>query len=138
MNRIEPYSLGLGNAGDCRDATKALNAGIRAVMQLAIDEPLAHFPRETIVIRIPLYDGSGNSADDLRLAVTTLEHLLRTNVPTLVCCSAGMSRTPAIAAFALARIEARTPQDSLERLRVHVATDVSATLWQELLACFGS
>jgi protein-tyrosine phosphatase len=134
MNRIEPHTLWLGNARDCRDATKVLDAGIHAVLQLAIEEPLAQFPRETIVIRIPLYDGPGNSAAALRLAVGSLEQLLRTGVATLLCCSMGMSRTPAIAAVALARIEGRDPRESLERLSRTVRTDVSPVFWQELLA----
>ena len=37
----------------------------------------------------------------------------------------GMSRAPAIAAFALARIEQRSPAESLEQIRSRHGTDVS-------------
>jgi hypothetical protein len=32
MIKIEPYLLWLGHAGDCRDATRILDAGIEAVV----------------------------------------------------------------------------------------------------------
>lgn len=138
MHQISPYSLWLGNAGDCRDTAKVLNAGIRAVVQLAIEEPLAQFPRETIVIRIPLYDGAGNSAEDLRLAVATLESLIRTSTPTLLCCSMGMSRTPAIAALVIARVGSCDPYVALEQLAKIIRTDVSPAFWDELLATYAT
>ena len=136
MIQLEPYLLWICNAGDCRDATKVLEAGIRAVVQLAIEEPPTQFPRDVIVVRIPLLDGSDNSLDTLRLAVTTLQHLLTTKVPTLLCCSAGMSRSPAVAACALARINGRAPTESLAQIQSRLGTDISPRLWQDLLACF--
>ena len=135
MIQIEPHLLWLGHAGDCRDAIKIMDAGIEAVVQLAIEEPPAQMPREIVFVRIPLHDGSDNSPDTLRFAVKTVEHLLASNVRTLLCCSAGMSRSPAIAAFALARINGQTPTESLEQVRRHRGTDVSPKLWQDLLAC---
>ena len=135
MIQVEPHLLWLGHAGDCRDAAKVLDAGIRAVVQLAIEEPPAHFPRDIIYVRIPLHDGANNSADDLRLAINTVEQLLSSKIPMLLCCGAGMSRSPAIAACALARIEGQSPTECLQRIQSLHGTDVSVTLWQDLLAC---
>ncbi|MEX2139469.1 MAG: dual specificity protein phosphatase [Pirellulales bacterium] len=135
MIRIEPFLLWLGHAGDCRDRERILEAGIDAVVQLAIEEPPVVLPREIVFVRIPLYDGSGNSPDVLRLAVKTVEHLLAAKVPTLLCCSGGMSRSPAIAAFAIARSSGQSPAQSLEHVRGWHGTDVSPALWQDLLAC---
>ena len=75
MIQIAPYALWLGHAGDCRDLAKVLLTGIRAVVQLAMEEPTVQFTRDMISLRIPLNDGAGNSAGDLRLAVTTVEQL---------------------------------------------------------------
>ena len=135
MIRIEPYSLWLGHAGDCRETAKVLDAGVQAVVQLAIEESPAQFPRDIIFIRIPLLDGSDNSRDALRLAINVVGHLLSAGVPTLLCCSAGMSRSPAVAACAIARIEKRTPLDALDQIRNHIGTDISPGLWRELIAC---
>jgi protein-tyrosine phosphatase len=135
MIQIEPFPLWLGHAGDCHDATKILDAGIEAVVQLALEEPPAQLPREIIFVRVPLYDGSGNSPETLRFAVKTVEHFLASKVPALLCCSGGMSRSPVIAAMALARITGQTPADSLEQIRRHHGTDVSPNLWHDLLAC---
>jgi hypothetical protein len=134
MIQIEPFLLWLGHAGDCRDAARILVAGIEAVVQLAIEEPSVVLPREIIFVRIPLYDGSGNNADTLRFAVRTVEDFLAAKVPTLLCCSGGMSRSPAIAAFALARTNGQTPAQSLEQVRGRHGTDISPALWQDLLA----
>src|ERR1051325_8186808 len=120
MIQIEPYSLWLGHAGDCRETAKVLDAGIQAVVQLAIEEPPAQFPRDIIFIRIPLLDGSGNPPEALRLVITVVQHLLSTAVPILLCCSAGMSRSPAVAACAVARIENRTPLECLNQIRNHI------------------
>lgn len=135
MIQIEPHSLWLGHAGDCRDATTVLGAGIRAVVQLAIEEPPAQFPREIIFARIPLHDGSDNTADSLRLAITTVHHLLVARIPTLLCCSAGLRRSPAIAACVLARISGQTPTESLARIQILFSTDISPALWRDLMAC---
>jgi protein-tyrosine phosphatase len=133
--RIEPYSLWLGHAGDGRDVARVLDTGIEAVVQLAAEESLATFPRDVILLRIPLYDGSGNSRATLRLAVSIVEQLLASRIATLLCCGAGMSRSPAIAACALARLERIRPEESLEGLRSQGPTDISPGLWRELLAC---
>lgn len=135
MIRIEPHSLWLGNAGDCRDAAKLLDAGIQAVVQLAIEEAPARFTREVICLRIPLNDGSENAEATLRLAIHTVEELLRSNIPTIVCCGGGMSRSPAVAACALARLNHELPEHTLAHLQGHVHTDVSPQLWHDLLAC---
>lgn len=134
MIRIEPYSLWLGHAGDCRDVTRALELGIEAVVQLAREEAPVQYPRDIAQFRIPLLDGAENSPALLRLAIETVEHLIRARIPTLVCCGAGMSRTPAIAAAALSRIEGQSPAESLEHVHHHLGTDITPTLWHDVVA----
>ena len=43
------------------------------------------------------------------LAIATLANLIRRRSPTLVCCGAGMSRAPAVAAAALSVASRETP-----------------------------
>jgi protein-tyrosine phosphatase len=74
-------------------------------------------------------DNEGNPAWLLRAAVEAVTGLLKAGVPTLVACSAGASRSPAIAAVALARWKRLSPADGLKVVGVG---DVSVTLWREL------
>src|SRR5207247_693921 len=98
MRQVLPHSLWLGHAGDGRDFRLILDTGIQAVVQLAAEEPALQLPRELIYCRFPLVDGPGNDAKLLYLATATVASLLERSLPVLVCCGAGMSRSPAIAA----------------------------------------
>lgn len=137
MRQVEPYLLWLGHAGSARDIASIHSAGIQAVVQLALEEPPVVFSRELLSFRIPLNDGSGNSASHLRLAVEVVASLMASSIPTLVCCGAGMSRTPSIAACAIARLENRNPIACLESLSLLAKTDVSPILWSELITALG-
>lgn len=137
MDCISANQLWLGHAGDGCDALAIYEKGIEAVMQLAAEEPAAVLPREIASFRIPLLDGGGNDYRRLRTAVWLLSELLLAEVPTLVCCSAGASRSPAIAAFSLARLRNQSPKEALKFIREQRPTDVSPGLWNELLTCFG-
>ena len=102
MRRVADRSIWIGNAGDLRDARPILDAGIEAVVELADSEPLAILPRELVRFRFPLSDGGDNPAWLLRLAAESIAALLRAGVPTLICCSAGMSRSVCAAAAGVA------------------------------------
>ncbi len=132
MTRIEPYTLWLGHEGDGRDFRRLFGAGIQAVVQLAIEVAPLHPPREMAYLRFPLYDGAGNDPDLLALAVGTLARLLRNGTPTLVCCGAGMRRTPAVAAVALAHLDGQSPEECLERIAWQHPTDVSPAFWEDV------
>ncbi len=133
MDRIKPFPLWLGHAGDCQDIARLSDLGIEAVVQLAVEEPQAPLPRDILLVRVPLLDGTGNRAALLRLAVQSVAGLLKDRIPTLVCCSAGASRSPAIAACALAIIQKKSPAECLELVYDFRKTDVSPGLWQDLL-----
>lgn len=134
MRPIPPYSLWLGHAGHVRDLRKVLAAGIVALVDLALDEPMASLTRELVYCRFPLVDGPGNPPWLLRLAITTTASLLRANLPTLVFCGVGMSRSPAIAAAALALVSGQEPEECLLQVMQGGSGDVSPGLWQELIA----
>ena len=107
MRPVAGRPLWLGNAGDLRDPRPILDAGIEAVVELADSEPLAVLPRELVRCRFPLSDGGDNPAWLLRLAAESVAALLRAGVPTLICCSAGMSRSVCTAAAGVALVEVR-------------------------------
>ena len=134
MRVIEPYLLWIGNAGDVWRVADLMDAGIRAVVDLATNEPIAALPREIVYCRFPLFDGADNERWLLRAASDTISELLRANVPTLVACSAGMSRSPALAAAAIAKLSGRDPNECLLACVASGPGDVSPALWNDVVA----
>ncbi|WP_165226970.1 protein-tyrosine phosphatase family protein [Aquisphaera insulae] len=132
MRRIAGYPLWLGHAGDARDVAGLHEAGLGAVVELAIDEPPASLPRDMIHARFPLIDGAGNPPWLLRAAVELVVLLLRADVPTLVCCGAGLSRTPAVAGVAIALVRGCSPEDGLAIVTRNGPADIAPGLWTEL------
>lgn len=132
MRQISPFALWLGHVGDTRDWRAVFDVGVQAIVDLAGNEPPATPPRELIYCRFPLVDGAGNSAQLLDAAVATLEHFLRTNIPVLVYCSAGLSRSPAVTAAALARKTGQSLDESLAVVQRSGPADVSPGLWASL------
>lgn len=133
MRAVSSYSLWIGNAGDMRRVADLIDLGVAAVVDLAANEPVAVLPREIVYCRFPLLDGAGNERWMLRAAIETISGLLRDNVPTLVACSAGMSRSPALAAAAIARIEGRDPNECLMECVEGGPADVSPLLWRDVV-----
>jgi protein-tyrosine phosphatase len=137
MRQITPYPFWVGHIGDAADLRKLLDAGVTALVDLALNEAPPHPPRDLIYCRFPLVDGSGNAPALLRLAVRTTAMLLHDRTPTLVFCGTGMSRSPAVAAAALATFGGRPPAACLEQVAEGRPHDVSPGLWQDILgACF--
>ncbi|MFO0896334.1 MAG: dual specificity protein phosphatase [Pirellulales bacterium] len=132
MRRVPGSLLWIGHAGDGRDAQHLLAEGIEAVVQLAAEEPPLTLPRELVVCRIPLLDGADNDRERLQFAVRTVGWLLAGEVPTLVCCSAGLSRSPAVVAAALGRQRSCDPERCLGELAAEGPLDVSPGLWMQL------
>jgi protein-tyrosine phosphatase len=133
VRQVTPSWLWLGHAGDARAFPAILDAGIQALVQLALEEPALQPPRELLYCRLPLLDGAGNREDTLFLAIRTVADLLRRRVPTLVCCGAGMSRAPAVAAAALALVEQAPPEECLQRITEQHPADVTPGLWNDVL-----
>src|SRR5262245_5235089 len=132
MRQLLPHPLWLGHAGDGRDFRSILLAEIHAVVQLAAEEPPLPLPRELIYCRFPLVDGPGNEPNMLYVRMTTVANLLEKSVPTLLCCGAGMSRSPAIAAAALALVYQQNLEETLKQAVVHHPADVAPGLWQQV------
>lgn len=109
-----------------------LGCGIAAVIDLAMEEPPIQFPRDIVYCRFPLIDGAGNQPTILRAAIETVASFMTSGTPTLVVCGAGMSRSPAIVAAALATGERITLADALARLTAGQPHDVSPGLLQDI------
>lgn len=137
MRQIDELSLWIGTARDARDIKCVLDQGIKAIIDLAVEELPIHPTRDLVCLRFPLLDGTGNPGWLLRAVLTTVECLIRERIPTLVACAGGMSRSPAVASVVAARFVGIEPMDVLVSLRNHGPIDVSPTLWQELLAIRG-
>lgn len=121
--------LFVGDALDARDAKVLFDHEIRAVVDVAANEPAAQLPREIIYCRFPLLDGDGNSPEMLQMAVSTAVRLIKHKFRTLVACSAGMSRSPAIAAMALAQLTGDSEDECLKKITERGPHDVSPLLW---------
>lgn len=130
MRAIVPGRLWIGNAGDGRDAGRLLEAGVGAVLNVAVEEPTPALPRSLVYCHFPVVDGAPDDSGILDVAIQTLVSLLKSRVPTLVFCGAGMSRSPAIVAAALAILEGASPEDTLRRVVLGQPHDVSPALWQ--------
>lgn len=82
-----------------------------------------------------MVDGAGNPDWMLKLACHTVADLLCTEIPTLVYCSAGLSRSPVIAAVAIAIRTNRTLDEALTEVRQAGDLDVSPALWAAIGNC---
>jgi protein-tyrosine phosphatase len=107
-------------------------AGIEAVVELADSEQLAILPRELVRCRFPLSDGGMNPPWMLQLAIESVAALLRAGVPTIVCCSCGLSRSVCIAAAGIFVAEGRTLDESLSAVVKSGPADVSPRLLAQL------
>lgn len=133
MRQIAGYPLWVGNARDARDLPRVLDAGIEAIVDLAVLQPPAVPTRELVYLRLPLVDGGDNPPWLLALAVRTVEGLLRHGVPTLVACDAGMSRSLAVAAAAMCGMSPPgSPDDFLRQLAAVGPADVHPALWADV------
>lgn len=132
MREILPRLLWIGNARDARDLNQVLDLGITAVIDLAREEPPISYPREIVYCRLPLIDGDENQTVILQTALTTVAHFISADLPTLVACSAGMSRSPAIAAGALSLVHDCSFAEALQQVGATGPCDVAPGLWNEL------
>jgi hypothetical protein len=132
MHQIMPHPLWVGHAGDGRDFRQLFDAGIRAVVQLAMEETPIPLPREIIYCRFPLLDGPSNPDNMLFLAINTVLHLLQLRIPTLVCCGAGLSRSPAIAAAVLSVAFGQPLEESLRLVHQYRPCDLSPGFWNDI------
>ncbi|HWB09005.1 MAG TPA: protein phosphatase [Pirellulales bacterium] len=132
MRQISPESLWIGNAFDARDLKSVLGHRLEAIIDLALEEPPIAVPRELIYCRFPLVDGQGNSLVVIEAAINTALLFVTARVPTLITCGGGMSRSPAIAAAVVARINHISPDEAMKEVAAEGPHDVAPLLWREV------
>ncbi len=138
MRVVIDGKLWIGHTGDLDDLRAVAEPEDLAIVDLAIDEPVRPLFRDRIYIRIPLIDGAANPPMRLKLAVDTVASFLHDHVPTLVACSSGMSRSPAVAAFAIATAGQRTPEEGLSVVGETGGCDIAPALWNDLARLFAA
>ena len=138
MHEIHPNLLWIGHAIDVREPRPLFDAGITAVIDVAYEEPPVKIPRQLTYCRFPLNDGGGNDPNVLLTALRTSTNLLNLNTRTLIACSAGMSRSPTIAAFTLAHHLSEDPDDVIARIADIKSLELKPELWADTLAAFNN
>jgi hypothetical protein len=136
MRRIEGYLLWIGHVGDVVDPRNIVAMGIHAVVDLALNESPPPLRRDQTYCRFPLIDGTGNPSWLLRAAVETVACLLRSGIPTLVYCSAGLSRSPCVVGAAIALVRGCPLDEGLRFVLQSGPADVSPGLWSEVRGAF--
>lgn len=134
MRPVIGLPLWIGHVGDVRDPQVLFANGIRAVIDLALNERPASLPRELIYCRFPLLDGIGNPPWLLHSAVHCVAKFLGLDIPILVYCGAGMSRSPCIAAAAIAAVRACSADEALAWVAKSGGVDVAPGFWAEVKA----
>ena len=136
MIEIHSELLWIGNAFDVRQPRNIFDAGIAAVIDVAYEEPPAQVPRQLTYCRFPLNDGGGNDPGLLFQTLLTATNFIRAEIRTLIACSAGLSRSPTVAAFALAHHLDEDPGEVLARIADFKALELSQDLWADMLVAF--
>ena len=133
MRRIDGYPLWIGTARDARSLKEVHDAGIEAIVDLAMMCEPVKPTRELVYLRFPLVDGGGNPPWLLCAAVDTVARLVRLQVPTLIACDGGMSRSVVLAAMMM---WFRTPTASVDEMLREVTeggpADVHLELWADV------
>lgn len=132
MREIYADRLWTANAREARTPSDLFEAGIAAVVDVAYEESPAQLPRQLIHCRFPIVDGAGNDPTLLRLALLTTVELLKSGMPSIVACSAGMSRSPAIAICALAVYLAQSPDSVLASVNEKLSFELHGGLWTDV------
>ena len=124
--------LYVGDAISARDLKQIYEHEFAAVLDLAANEPPAALGRDIIYCRFPLSDDDSNHDELISAAILCLRSLLERNYRTLVACSAGMSRSPLIAAAAVSILSGESLTDTLAGIAANVPHDVSPTLFSSV------
>lgn len=132
MHQVGPYRLWLGSVVDAWSLREVLQCDVQAIIDLASNEAPLQLTRDLIYCRFPIVDGVGNDPAVLRLAIDTVIALMQNGTPTFLFCSAGMSRSPAILAAAIARQTKRSLSDCLAEVVLGHPHDVAAGLVHDL------
>lgn len=134
MIRIANTNIHLGTAADLRDIRSVLNAGVTAIIDLAIEEPLPTIPRVTNYCRFVITDDGENDPGIIQTAIQTAFGFLSNGQTIAICCNAGLNRSPAIAAAVVSKINQCEPADALKLVGKTKHIDVNPALWRQIVS----
>jgi atypical dual specificity phosphatase len=115
MHRVTDH-LYVGGLEAAADGATLRAAGIEVVVGLTHSTPTDGYPAGPRVVREPMRDGPQNDAAAFERAVEATREAVAADRPTLVHCSAGSSRSVAVAAAALACASDRSLETAVERV----------------------
>ena len=110
MNRVRDYLLWTGGFAASASPEVLSENKIQVIIDLTFEKErdcffgnkVITYPEEMIIHRIPLKDFSGNSPENLELAISKVSESIEEGKRTLVSCAAGWSRSRAIATAGIA------------------------------------
>lgn len=108
--------LFVGTVEDAGDAALVRKHGVTNVVSLTHSTPDGGFPAGLTVVNVPMMDGPRNDQQRFERAVTRSVACLEAGESLLVQCSAGGSRSPAVAATALALTEDLPLEEAFDRV----------------------
>jgi atypical dual specificity phosphatase len=104
MDEVFP-GLYVGTLTDAGDESVLQNYGIEKIVSLTYGDPESGFPDSVPVITVAMMDGPRNSKAPFQKAVDEVLSAMRDGKNVLVHCSKGASRSPAVAATAVAIVD---------------------------------
>jgi len=107
--------LFVGTTVDAGDGPLLRSHGVTAIVSLTHGDPEGGYPDGTTVVDVPVVDGPQSDPAAFERAVTAVSSRLDGG-GVLVHCSAGASRSPAVAATALALHEGIDLDDAFRRV----------------------
>ena len=132
MFEVIPKRLWQSGGSPMRDIKLIRQLGIAALVDVAYEEPIPKLSHEIIYCRVPILDGEGNHPARLRLLLNTTSSLIQDEVPTLVACSLGISRSRCVVAAALALAQGQRPDQVLDEIFDDDARSANPALWDDL------
>lgn len=133
MRKVAGFPTWIGHAGDLAEPRAILDLCIEAVVELADSEPFATLPRGLIRLRFPISDDGENRPEWLRSAIFAIADLIREEIPTLVACSAGMSRSALLTSAAIASATDQPFAEILRQVTSHGPVDLSPGLLDQVV-----
>ncbi|OSP08266.1 hypothetical protein B9H04_06800 [Halorubrum ezzemoulense DSM 17463] len=94
--------LFVGTVDDAGATERLYERGITTIVSVIRGAPAGGYPADVTVVTVPMLDGPQNDLERFEQAVSHVLSVLQTDESLLVHCSAGASRSPAVAATALA------------------------------------
>lgn len=134
IRRIPTHRLWIAASAALDNPATVFATGIEAVVCVAAERLPDPWPRDLLFLRCPISDDGENDPRAVERAVEIVAGLIADDVPTLLVCSQGRSRSVAIAAAAIARHEESASDLVLQRIAAGQPTDVSAGLWTSVVA----